>query len=152
MEAPTRNRLEEVLRTRHAVCYNIEGSEDAFVIEATSAHIPKTQFQEMFITIGQNIIKSGCRKVIFDMSMLQFYYEPTFDWFFTVWKERMFYHGISCYRIILPHIEIIREGVEKSRKKAYEIFPDEKYWEMDIQYTDTVEDALNEFMFTSVHH
>jgi hypothetical protein len=152
MKVLTQNGLKELMKLRHAVCYTVENNDDVIIININSAYIPKTHFQEMLITISQEIVRRGFKKVVFDMSLLQFYHEPTFDWFFTVWKERMFYHGVTCHRIILPKIQIIRDGVEQSRKKASEIFPHEKYWELEVQYAETAEDALNEFTLQGLQH
>jgi hypothetical protein len=139
-----RNSLKPLISPRHAICYSVDGADDIFVVEATSAHIPKTQFQEMFIAIGQSIIKGGYKKLVFDMSILQFYQEATFDWYFMVWKERMVLHGLRKHRIILPHNELIRDGVELSRQKVYEVFPQEKYSEFDIQYVESVNEAISD--------
>lgn len=142
-----KNDLVELARFRHAICYKIDGYEDVIVVKTTSSHIPKTQFQELFISIGQLIAKSGYRKLICDLSNIQFHHEPTFDWYFMVWKERMYYHGLKSHRIILPHNDLIRDGVELSRQRANEIFPGAKYWDMDIQYAESVDTAMHELHY-----
>lgn len=144
MDILEKSQLQEVSKFRHAVCYTVEGLSDVIVIKATSAHIPKTQFQEMFIAIGQLISKGGYKKLICDLSNIHFYHEPTFDWYFMVWKERMFYHGLRTHRIILPLNDLIRDGVELARQRSYEVFPGGKYWQLDLQYAESIDEAVHE--------
>ncbi len=146
MDTLQKSHLKEVCRFRHATCYGVEGLADVIVVKATSAHIPKTHFQEMFIAIGQLISGAGYKKLICDLSNIQFYHEPTFDWYFMVWKERMFYLGLRTHRIILPLNDLIRDGVELSRQRSCEAFPGEKYWQLDIQYAESVDEAIHELV------
>ena len=127
---------------RHAICYTSDAAKDVYIVEATSAHIPKTQFQEMFIGIGQAIIKGSFRKLVFDMSLIQFYQEATFDWYFMVWKETMYFHGLRAHRIILPNNELIREALELSQQNAHEAFLEGKYSLLDIQYAESIDEAI----------
>lgn len=144
MDILERSHLKEISRFRHASCYMVEGLTDVIVVKATSAHIPKTQFQETFISIGQLIAKAGHKKLICDLSNIQFYHEPTSDWYFMVWKERMFYLGLRTHRIILPLNDLLRDGFEISRQRACEALPGEKYWQLDIQYAESVDEAIHE--------
>jgi hypothetical protein len=144
MDILEKSHLQELSKFRHAVCYAVKGLSDVIVIKATSGHIPKTQFQEMFIAIGQLISKEGYNKLVCDLSNIQFYHEPTFDWYFMVWKERMFYYGLRTHRIILPLNDLIRDGVELARQRAYEAFPGEKYWQPDLQYAESIDEAVHE--------
>jgi hypothetical protein len=134
--------LKEVLSYPHAICYIVEDQPSTLVIKATSEYIPKTQFQELFIAVGHVVVKNHITKLIFDKRSLTVFHQPSMEWYFLVWKELMFYHGLKVHRKILPNDQFFRESVRIGRERIFKRHPEGKFNEMDIQYSTSLTDAI----------
>jgi len=134
--------LTEIARFRHATCYQVDDRPDTLIVQATSAYIPKTQFQELFISVGQLVVLHDIRKLIFDKRSLTVFHQPSMEWYFLVWKEAMYHHGLRVHRKLLPDNEIFRESVAIGREKIVALHPNGLYKEMDIQYAESLQDAI----------
>lgn len=112
------------------------------VIQTTKSYIPMEQFQEIFETVGLLVAKHGLNKLVFDKQALRVFHQPSMEWYFTEWKERMFYKGLKIHRKILPRDPIFIKSVSIGRDKIDKQYPNKKFHEMDIQYFDDLNAAL----------
>jgi hypothetical protein len=82
-------------------------------------------------------------KLIFDKRKLTVFHQPSMEWYFVEWKEKMFDLGLKTHRKILPQDEIFRQSVKIGREKIKSIHPNGKYTLMDIQYSENLQDAIS---------
>lgn len=65
------------------------------------------------------------------------------EWYFTEWKEKMWHLGLKTHRKILPDNKVFQQSVKIGREKIKESYPKLKFNEMDIQYKDSIQDAID---------
>jgi hypothetical protein len=136
-------KIVEKKRYRNAIVSIVEEKPTIAIVEASSTYIPIEQFKEVFNFIGDLIKKEKINKLIFDKRKLTVFHQPSMEWYFVEWKEKMFTEGLTTHRKILPTDEIFRQSVKIGREKINKMFPNGKFHQMDIQYTDTLEEAVN---------
>jgi hypothetical protein len=134
--------LEKVKTFKHAAVFIVPTRPNIAVVEATSNYIPIEQFKEMFLFLGDLVIKNKINKLIFDKRKLTVFHQPSMEWYFVEWKEKMFSLGLKTHRKILPNDRIFKESVKIGREKINKLYPEAKFHQMDIQYTETVEEAI----------
>jgi hypothetical protein len=134
--------LKTIQTFKHASLKQAELNPDTLIIEATANYIPIEKFKEIFVGIGEIVAKQGIKKLIFDKRQLTVFHQPSMEWYFVEWKEKMFGLGLKTHRKILPQDEVFRQSVKIGREKITKAFPDGKYKEMDIQYAETLEEAI----------
>jgi hypothetical protein len=127
---------------KHAILKSVEANPQTLILEATASYIPIEQFKEIFNVIGSIVKEKNITKLIFDKQKLTVFHQPSMEWYFVEWKERMFDLGLKTHRKILPQDDVFRQSVRIGREKIKSTFPNGKYTEMDIQYADTLEDAI----------
>jgi hypothetical protein len=135
--------LVEKKRLKHAVLHTVKNAPEIAVVEALSTYIPIEQFKEIFTLIGEMVEKEKITKLIFDKRKLTVFHQPSMEWYFVEWKEKMFTHGLHVHRKILPKDEVFRQSVKIGREKINTNCPHGKYTLMDIAYAETLEDAVN---------
>ena len=134
--------LIEHLSGSHAKISFVEGKPIALV-EATSSYIPIEEFKHIFSEIGKLVASKGISKLIFDKRKLTVFHQPSMEWYFTEWKEEMWHKGLKTHRKILPYSKVFQQSVKIGREKIKEQNPTLKFNEMDIQYKDNVQDAID---------
>lgn len=127
---------------RNAVVSIVESNSTVAVVEATSSYIPIEQFKEVFNYIGELVKTERISKLVFDKTKLSVFHQPSMEWYFVEWKEQMFAEGLNIHRKVLPKDEVFRQSVKIGREKIHKIFPNGKYHKMDIQYAETLEEAI----------
>lgn len=120
----------------------LENQKDVCIITATANYIPINEFKEIFDYIGTLVEVENIRKLIFDKRSLTVFHQPSMEWYFVEWKEKMYDMGLKTHRKILPEDEIFRTSVKIGRQKIEANYPEGKYLLMDIQYADSVEEAI----------
>lgn len=143
------NNVEVEMRTvslekafKHANIQRVSDQPSIMIVEATASYIPIEEFKAIFNYIGGSIAKQPVAKLIFDKRKLTVFHQPSMEWYFVEWKEKMFDAGLRTHRKILPHDEVFKQSVKIGRDKIRQIFPDGKYTQMDIQYAETLEEAI----------
>ncbi len=116
---------------------------EAVVIAATNTYIPIENFKEIFTKAGELIKEKGLKKVVFDKRKLMVFHQPSMIWYFTEWKEEMYDNGLHIHRKLLPRDPVFRECVKLGREKINAEYPDAKFNLMDIQYKNSLEEAIN---------
>ncbi|MBK6264255.1 hypothetical protein JKA74_04340 [Marivirga sp. S37H4] len=127
---------------KHAKVSFVEGKPIA-IVEATSSYIPIEEFKKTFESIGKLVKEKHITKLIFDKRPLTVFHQPSMEWYFTEWKEEMYRHGLKTHRKILPDNKVFKQSVKIGREKIKENYPGLKFNEMDIQYKDNLQDAID---------
>jgi hypothetical protein len=143
MDAITANtELIERKRLKHAAVFIVKNSPGVAVVEALTTYIPIEQFKEIFNFIGDLVVKEKITKLVFDKQKLSVFHQPSMEWYFVDWKEKMFDQGLKVHRKILPKDEVFRQSVKIGRDKINSVHPNGKYKQMDIAYAETLEEAI----------
>jgi hypothetical protein len=136
-------KITERKKFRNAIVSIVNENPAVAVVEATSSYIPIEQFKEVFNFIGDLVKKERITKLVFDKRKLTVFHQPSMEWYFVEWKEKMFAEGLTIHRKILPKDEIFRQSVRIGREKINKMFPTGKFHQLDISYSETLEDAIN---------
>jgi len=126
----------------HTKVETVNESPGVAIVTATENYIPIEVFKETFNFIGSLVKSKGINKLVFDKSNLTVFHQPSMEWYFIEWKEEMFNFGLKTHRKILPNDNVFVQSVKIGRRTIENKFPEGKYKEMDIQYFDTVEEAV----------
>jgi len=127
---------------KHASIFLLPQQPGTAVVEATANYIPLDQFKEIFNFIGELTSTKNIKKLIFDKRKLSVFHQPSMEWYFVEWKEKMFDAGLKTHRKILPKDDVFRQSVRIGRDKINKAFPSRKFNQMDIQYAETIEEAI----------
>jgi len=127
---------------KHASVHRVSDRPEIMVVEATSTYIPIEDFKAIFNYIGESAQKQNVTKLIFDKRQLIVFHQPSMEWYFVDWKEQMYDLGLRTHRKILPNNEIFKYSVKIGREKIAASFPNGKFHLMDIQYADSVDQAI----------
>lgn len=121
----------------------VSNQTDVCIVTATNNYIPMEEFKAIFHYIGSLVQTEGIRKLIFDKRALTVFHQPSMEWYFVEWKEKMYDMGLTTHRKILPEDIVFKTSVKIGRQKIEVNFPNGKYKQMDIQYAGSIEDAIN---------
>ena len=126
----------------HAKISFVEGKPIA-IVEAMSTYIPIGEFKNIFSEIGKLVDSKKITKLIFDKRKLTVFHQPSMEWYFTEWKEEMWAKGLKTHRKILPDNKVFQQSVKIGREKIKEENPSLKFNQMDIQYKNDIQDAID---------
>lgn len=127
---------------KHASIFLSTEFPEIAIVEATANYIPLERFKEIFQFVGDLAVKNAVTKLIFDKRQLSVFHQPSMEWYFVEWKEKMFDVGLKTHRKILPLDDVFRQCVRIGRNKINEAYPSKKFHQMDIKYASTIEEAL----------
>jgi hypothetical protein len=127
---------------KHAKVLTVTNSPNTAIIEALTNYIPLEPFKEIFNFVGELAKEKKITKLIFDKRKLTVFHQPSMEWYFVEWKEKMFDQGLNIHRKILPVDDVFRQSVRIGREKIDKNYPTKKFNQMDIQYAETIEEAL----------
>lgn len=133
--------LKKVVSQKYADILRVPG-EPILIIQSTSTSMPLANFKNIFTEAGTIIEQEGITKLVFDKRSFKVFDPEAMEWYFTEWKEKMFAHGLRIHRKIMPESLPFKYSVDSSRKSIYERFPKGKFRQMDIQYVDSIEEAI----------
>ncbi|MFW5761217.1 MAG: hypothetical protein ACOCXH_09575 [Cyclobacteriaceae bacterium] len=134
--------LKIIKEFRNAKVAQVELNPEISVVIATSNYIPMNEFKQIFDFVDELSSQHTIRKVIFDKRNLTVFHQPSMEWYFIDWKERMYEKGCRAHRKILPDDKIFVKSVQIGRDKLIAEYPDRKFHQMDIQYADSLEEAI----------
>ena len=126
----------------HAKLYSVTGK-DVAVIEATTEYIPIKEFKQIFAQTGDLVKAKGIKKLVFDKRALRIFHQPSMEWYFMEWKEEMWKYGLKTHRKLLPEDNIFRQSVKIGREKIFREHPNLKARDMDIEYREDLDEAIN---------
>jgi hypothetical protein len=81
--------------------------------------------------------------MILDKSSLRIFNQPSMEWYYITWKERMLDKGLKTYRKILPQDRLFEESVKIGRERIIRENPGFDISKFDIQYCKNIEEALH---------
>ena len=134
--------LIEFKTLKHAKLLLVDKHPEIAIVEAISGYIPIEQFKEIFESTTELIQQKKIKKLIFDKRKLTVFHQPSMEWYFVEWKEKMFDLGLKTHRKILPQDLVFRQSVKIGREKIKSNFPTGKYTQMSIEYAETIEEAI----------
>lgn len=134
--------LEEFKSYRYARVEFIPGKQIA-IITAITDYIPIEEFKEIFNETEELIRNERIQKLVFDKRALKVFHQPSMEWYFIEWKDKMFDLGLKKHRKILPNDEVFRHSVKIGREKILNENPNIKANEMEILYAESLEEAIN---------
>ncbi|MDN4165330.1 hypothetical protein QWY31_07445 [Cytophagales bacterium LB-30] len=141
METDTKIQLENFATFKHAtITFNKELA--VAVITATNTYIPMDEFKNIFLEAEKLILKEKITKLVFDKRALKIFHQPSMEWYFIEWKDKMYNFGLTKHRKLLPNDKIFRESVKIGREKIMREHPNLNIQRLDIQYFEHFEDAL----------
>lgn len=127
---------------KHATVSTVEGKSTVAIVTAKTEYIPIQEFKGIFEAIGDLVKEKSVTKLVFDKRNLSVFHQPSMEWYFTEWKEKMFDLGLKTHRKILPNNEVFRQSVKIGRDKINKTYPNGKFHQMDIGYAETLEEAI----------
>jgi hypothetical protein len=134
--------LNEVLRFRDAICSIVYDNPDTLIIQTTAGFIPKTQFQEIFISTGHVVVNKGIKKIILDNRSGRIFHQPQLEWYFLVWLELMFYHGLHYHAMLLPLDEDFRKDFRDTLRKLQSHHPEAKFNQLKLETAESLKEAI----------
>lgn len=134
--------LSELARFKHATLYTLTDFPDVGLIQATATYIPIESFQEIFKAMGEIVVSNKITALIFDKRSLKVFHQPSMEWYFVEWKGEMAAHGLINHFKILPDDQVFKQSVKLGREQINKKHPHAKYRELNIQYANSVEEAL----------
>lgn len=126
---------------KHARILRVDG-QPALIIEATAGYIPFDAFQQIFDETSKLVIAHKIEKLVFDKRQMTTFHQPSMEWYYTQWKEEMLAQGLRKHRKILPDDKLFRHSVQVGREKIFSQYPDAKFTQLDMQYAESIEEAL----------
>jgi len=112
------------------------------IVTATKNYIPIEEFKEVFTFIGNLVSQEGINKLIFDKRKLTVFHQPSMEWYFIEWNDKMYDLGLRVYRKILPDNDVFRDNFTLGLKLIEDKYPNGKFHKMDIQYCESLEEAI----------
>lgn len=136
-------RAKKVKKFKHASVFISEEVPGTAIVEATANYIPLERFKEIFEFIGEIAVEYALTKLVFDKRKLSVFHQPSMEWYFVEWKEKMFDMGLRTHRKLLPDDDVFRQSARIGREKINRDYPDKRFHQMDIKYVSTIEEALH---------
>jgi hypothetical protein len=112
------------------------------ICSTNSAFISDLEFKEIFKEIGEMAKHHNVKKLIFDKRSLKVFDQNSMEWYHIVWKKEMKKYGLKSYRKILPEDSMFVKSVEIGRAKILAKYPDFSFEDYDIQYCNSIEEAV----------
>ncbi len=127
---------------KHAKLLTVADLPHILIVEASTSYIPIEDFKQIFEAVGSLVPQHNITKLIFDKRNLTVFHQPSMEWYFVEWKEQMYHLGLKTHRKILPDNAIFKHSVKIGREKIKQNFPQGKFTMMDIQYANSIEEAI----------
>jgi hypothetical protein len=106
------------------------------------SYVPIEKFKETFAVIGKLASQRAFDKFIFDKRSLRAFHQPSMEWYFIEWKKEVYGYGIDKHRKILPKEAWFKKMVQIAKSQILSDYPDNIVHLLDIQYCDSVEEAI----------
>ena len=128
--------------TRYTKIYSHPVSQ-SLIIQVVNNFIPIDEFKKNFYACSEIIKAENLKKVIFDKRKMSVFHQPSMEWYFLEWKEEIAdKYGVNTHRKILPDDNLFIQSVKIARKKIDENYPNARYKQLDIQYVNSIDEAI----------
>lgn len=115
---------------------------NTLIVSTKKTFINRADFEELFSAVENCAKTRSISKLIFDKSSLRVFDQPSMVWYHIEWKPKMLAYGLKAYRKILPQDTIFRTSVKIGKERILRDYPSWDPKRFDIQYFDSVEEAL----------
>ena len=112
------------------------------ICELLTDYIPIDDFIYTFNQISIIVEEGKYEKFIFDKRSLRAFHQPSMEWYFLNWKNKMLELGISKHRKILPEEKWFEKMVMIAKEQILKKNPDNIIHLLDIKYCDSIEEAI----------
>jgi hypothetical protein len=127
----------------HAEVASLKDKPDVIVVKATKNYIPMRVFQPIFDFVVAHAKEKKVSKVIFDKRTLSVFHQPSMEWYFLDWKDRMSKVGCKVHRKLLPDDQVFIQSVKIAREKLNKDYQQAEFQKLDIQYADSLQEAID---------
>ena len=131
----------EAFESRFARVYYLEDSK-IVIGETLAEYVPIEHFKDTFHQVGELVRAGYNARFIFDKRALRAFHQPSMEWYYVEWKRDMLAHGLRVHRKLLPAEPWFRKSVMIAKEQIQRQYPDNVIDRLDIQYCDTLEDAI----------
>ncbi|MEX2511747.1 MAG: hypothetical protein WD398_02480 [Cyclobacteriaceae bacterium] len=121
----------------------VNEKEGMIICELLVDYVPIEDFKADFNKISEIAIKGDYKKFIFDKRSLRAFHQPSMEWYFLHWKEKMYHEGIFIHRKILPEEKWFEKMVMIAKNQIMENHPENIIEKLDIKYCDSLEEAIH---------
>jgi len=129
------------LEFRYAKVY--ANSEKGIIIcELLTDYIPIDDFIDTFHQISAIVEGGKYEKFIFDKRSLRAFHQPSMEWYFLNWKNKMLELGLRKHRKILPEEKWFEKMVMIAKEQIIKNNPDNIIHLLDIKYCHSIEEAI----------
>jgi hypothetical protein len=126
---------------RYAKVY--ANSEKGMIIcELLTDYIPIDDFINTFNQISAIVEAGKYEKFIFDKRSLRAFHQPSMEWYFLNWKNKMLELGLKKHRKILPEEKWFEKMVMIAKEQILKNNPENIIHLLDIKYCDSIEEAI----------
>ena len=117
-------------------------NESAIVVNTLKSYVPTDIFKSTFTSLEPHIIENRVSKLVFDKSALSVFDQESMEWHHVIWKKKMFSKGLKHHRKILPNNSFFKNSMRASGKSILRKYPEFSFDKLDIQYRNSVAEAL----------
>lgn len=135
------NNFELMFEIRYARVY-ANPERGIIICELLTDYIPIDDFKEVFAEISKIVISGKYEKFIFDKRSLRAFHQPSMEWYFLHWKNKMLELGLSQHRKILPEEKWFEKMVMIAKEQIMKNNPDNIIHLLDIKYCNSIEEAI----------
>jgi hypothetical protein len=112
------------------------------ICELLTDYIPIDDFKATFSQISKIVENGKYKKFIFDKRSLRAFHQPSMEWYFLNWKNKMLDLGLSQHRKILPEEKWFEKMVMIAKEQIMKNNPDNIIHLLDIKYCSSIEEAI----------
>jgi hypothetical protein len=135
------NNFELLFEVRDARVY-ANHKKGMIICELMTDYIPIDDFKDVFNEISRIVENGKFEKFIFDKRSLRAFHQPTMEWYFLNWKNKMLEFGLSKHRKILPEEKWFEKMVMIAKDQIIKNNPDNIIHLLDIKYCESIEEAI----------
>ncbi|WP_194976905.1 hypothetical protein [Aquiflexum lacus] len=135
------NNFELIFEIRYARVYANQ-KKGIIICELLTDYIPIDDFKEVFAEISKIVESGNYEKFIFDKRSLRAFHQPSMEWYFLNWKNKMLELGLSKHRKILPEEKWFEKMVMIAKEQIMKNNPDNIIHLLDIKYCNSIEEAI----------
>jgi hypothetical protein len=115
----------------------------SIICEAVHEYMPQGDFKILFTEISGYVAKYRPENFVFDKRALKAFHQPSMEWYFTEWKNDMSkLYGLKKHRKLLPPITWFALAVKAGRAELAKKYPEGEFHNLDIQYKNTILEAI----------
>ncbi|EKB48801.1 hypothetical protein [Cecembia lonarensis] len=135
------NNFKLKFETRYARVY-ANDDQGMIICELLADYIPIEDFKETFKHISSIVEAGKFEKFIFDKRSLRAFHQPSMEWYFLNWKNKMLELGLQKHRKILPEEKWFEKMVMIAKEQILKNNPENIIHLLDIKYCDSIEEAI----------